>query len=70
VNRQIWLSCNLEFFGREGVRSGLLIELVERRPEGKQRRGTLNDLTEPPAFIIGQRPSVAPVGLPVTEPLL
>jgi hypothetical protein len=70
VNRQIWLSCNLEFFGREGVRSGLLIELVERRPKGKQRCDPLNDLAEPPAFIIGQRPSIAPIGLPVAEPLL
>jgi hypothetical protein len=62
-------SYDLKFFGSEGVRGGLLIQLVECWPKGEQRCHALNDLAEPPAFIVGQRPSVAPIRLAVAEPL-
>jgi hypothetical protein len=60
------LAGDVEFFRREGVGDGFLVERVERRPQGQKRGDALHDLPEPAAFVVGQRFAAAAVGLPVS----
>jgi len=64
------LAPDFQFFRGKGVRGRFLIERVERGSECEERGNPLNHLPKPTALVVGERISIAAIGLPVAEPLL
>jgi hypothetical protein len=57
---QARLSNEPQLFGCKCTDSGFLIERIQRRTQRKERGNALDNLSDPPALVIGDRLAAAP----------